>query len=567
LPVNILDWHNVHIEAPKTVTVVTKNLPGESIICSGSLAEMAVFKEISNFQELKRHPLGYKLYKFAVEERVEAESVVVARGNFKVKEFLFDKATIRIFSLGQEVAFMSTLMQILQQVKTTLGEMESISIVQNMETVVEDGHRVVFFADLSSLYRRVYRSVLYDKVKEKWLVEGMVNYNRSNKHFQDVMRDLIELMTEGEELVALQDATFHFDAVWSLKATFFYHVLSNFKIMRDYGSSSLASLIIEESRKCKVTSQVLFRRLKNKYGLKNFRTIYERQFLESTGINRIFYEIIDVKRENRVKIIVRQKALANKVFKLYNIFRIKLEQELGIISALTEKIINKNKFLDSSNKKKDLSGPLAVPKFLNCQPFFRGHVAVETDASEMPFELELREENIIEEKQNVTSKIRAPVRKIGEAEKTYDGFGWMMIDTAHIFPAFYKNENVQESVILEKVKKRYDSEHEEIKVLNCISSKDHSENQKICKALLEKVKINPNLKENSTINVKRKVLQIVPIFLSKASDFTLWEDMLSLIKLYEPVCHDYSEEGYQFLLGLVESLGDLEYRQQFSYYF
>jgi hypothetical protein len=68
---------------------------------------------------------------------------------------------------------------------------------------------------------------------------------------------------------------------------------------------------------------------------------------------------------------------------------------------------------------------------------------------------------------------------------------------------------------------------------------------------LDKIKINPNLKENSTINVKRKVLQIVPVFLSKASDFSLWEDMLALIKLYEPVCHDYSEEGYQLLLGLV----------------
>ena len=71
---------------------------------------------------------------------------------------------------------------------------------------------------------------------------------------------------------------------------------------------------------------MLFRRLKNKYGLKNFRTIYEKQFLEATGMNRIFYQIIDVKKENRVKIIVRQKSLANKVFKLYNIFRIKLEQ-------------------------------------------------------------------------------------------------------------------------------------------------------------------------------------------------------------------------------------------------
>jgi hypothetical protein len=78
---------------------------------------------------------------------------------------------------------------------------------------------------------------------------------------------------------------------------------------------------------------------------------------------------------------------------------------------------------------------------------------------------------------------------------------------------------------LEKVKKKYDSEHEEIKVLNCISSRDHSDNQKICRALLDKVKISPNIKDNSTINVKRKILQIVPVFLSKATDYTLWEDI------------------------------------------
>lgn len=64
-----------------------------------------------------------------------------------------------------------------------------------METVIEDGHHIAFYADLSSLYRRVYRSVLYDKIRDKWMIEGMVNYNRSNKHFQDVMRDLIELLT------------------------------------------------------------------------------------------------------------------------------------------------------------------------------------------------------------------------------------------------------------------------------------------------------------------------------------------------------------------------------------
>jgi hypothetical protein len=90
---------------------------------------------------------------------------------------------------------MSTLMYILQQIKAIFGEVESISIIQNMETILEDAHHVVFYADLSTLYKRIYRSVLYDKVRDKWLIEGMVNYNRSNKHFQDVMRDLIDLIS------------------------------------------------------------------------------------------------------------------------------------------------------------------------------------------------------------------------------------------------------------------------------------------------------------------------------------------------------------------------------------
>jgi hypothetical protein len=104
-------------------------------------------------------------------------------------------------------------------------------------------------------------------------------------------------------------------------------------------------------------------------------------------------------------------------------------------------------------------------------------------------------------------------------------------------------------------------------MLNCISSRDHSSNEKICRALIEKVKISVNAKENCTINVKRNILQILPVFLSKATDFKLWEDMLSFLKLYEPVCHDYSEDGYNFLLSLIESIGEIEYKKPFGYYF
>ena len=82
-----------------------------------------------------------------------------------------------------------------------------------------------------------------------------------------------------------------------------------------------------------------------------------------------------------MKIIVRQKSLANKVFRMYNFYRIKLEQEYDLLSHLSSNIISKNKFFDKANKKKEFSGPLAVPKILKCLPYFKGIVSVETDAS------------------------------------------------------------------------------------------------------------------------------------------------------------------------------------------
>ena len=110
-------------------------------------------------------------------------------------------------------------------------------------------------------------------------------------------------------------------------------------------------------------------------------------------------------------------------------------------------------------------------------------------------------------------------------------------------------------MLLEKIRRRYDSEHEELKVLNCVSSRDHAGSEKICKALLEKVRIKPNQKENTSISVKRKIMQLFPLFLSKANDYQIWEEMLGFLKLYEPVCHDHSEEGWLFLLSLIEAVG------------
>ena len=71
------------------------------------------------------------------------------------------------------------------------------------------------------------------------------------------------------------------------------------------------------------------------------------------------------------------------------------------------------------------------------------------------------------------------------------------------------------------VKRTYESEIEELKVLNSISIRDHSESPTICKLLIEKIKIDPN-KENTKISVKRKILQLLPMFVSKSKDVTIW---------------------------------------------
>ncbi len=48
--------------------------------------------------ELRKNSKGYKLYKFTVDERVESENIVVVKGSFKLKQLMFDKATIKIYS-------------------------------------------------------------------------------------------------------------------------------------------------------------------------------------------------------------------------------------------------------------------------------------------------------------------------------------------------------------------------------------------------------------------------------------------------------------------------------------
>jgi hypothetical protein len=55
----------------------------------------------------------------------------------------------------------------------------------------------------------------------------MVHYSRDNRHFQDILQELTDLLTEGEEFFPLCNGEYSFDLVWRIKAKFIYHVLAN----------------------------------------------------------------------------------------------------------------------------------------------------------------------------------------------------------------------------------------------------------------------------------------------------------------------------------------------------
>ena len=67
-----------------------------------------------------------------------------------------------------------------------------------MNTDIEDGYRTVFYTNLNTIYKRIYRSYLYNKIKDEWIIEGMINYNRSTKHFQTITKKLIDFLLDGE---------------------------------------------------------------------------------------------------------------------------------------------------------------------------------------------------------------------------------------------------------------------------------------------------------------------------------------------------------------------------------
>lgn len=64
---------------------------------------------------------------------------------------------------------MPSLVHHLKTLKSIM-ELEDVTIVQGVDTHIEDCSGLVFYADAGSLEKRLFRNLLHDKVKDLWLI-------------------------------------------------------------------------------------------------------------------------------------------------------------------------------------------------------------------------------------------------------------------------------------------------------------------------------------------------------------------------------------------------------------
>lgn len=74
-------------------------------------------------------------------------------------------------------------------------DLSDLTIIQGVKTEISDTYRMIFYKDTLSVYESIFRSYLYDKVCDKWIIEGIVQYNRNPKDYQDSMAKLADLIS------------------------------------------------------------------------------------------------------------------------------------------------------------------------------------------------------------------------------------------------------------------------------------------------------------------------------------------------------------------------------------
>ena len=201
------------------------------------------------------------------------------------------------------------------------------------------------------------------------------------------------------------------------------------------------------------------RTIKNKYGIATLKP-YE-QFIKHTGITKFYYEFSYTKKENKIKLRIRQKPLQSKVYQMYNSWRIRLEETYNVKSILIERILEKNKIApgeENTKRKDNLQGPLLVPLVLKSNSFVKGKLPIslaetnESEVREENYDIKIKKKKINKENLTCRNKLRKMINKKGGIEKEMAAQpSWMKLDPTQTYLFAYHNENVDSVRLLKQL--------------------------------------------------------------------------------------------------------------------
>ena len=90
-------------------------------------------------------------------------------GEFVKVELTYDKITIQIYSVKDEIEFIPNLKETLSRLKSYM-ELENLTIIQGVHTEIDSAACMIFYKGTLSLYKSIFRSYLCDKIKDRWIV-------------------------------------------------------------------------------------------------------------------------------------------------------------------------------------------------------------------------------------------------------------------------------------------------------------------------------------------------------------------------------------------------------------
>lgn len=90
------------------------------------------------------------------------------KGAFDYKQLDHRNRKIHIYSGNNKpVFFIPNLEHKMKMLKFMEND---VIIIQNVDTQIEDSYRMIFFTDLTTLYAKIFRSFLYAKIYDKWII-------------------------------------------------------------------------------------------------------------------------------------------------------------------------------------------------------------------------------------------------------------------------------------------------------------------------------------------------------------------------------------------------------------